>query len=85
MAARSRDLGTQSARKRLQLARERGGLAKGTSDDISGYSSKVGYHLQATSLLNGNPSRDALNYMGQRVDAAQHPQRVLRIQRSTVT
>ena len=74
-AARSRDSGIESERERLQLARKHGGLAKDTTDDeIEDYASKVGYHLQAVALLTGNPSREALTYMEEQVNAGEHPE-----------
>lgn len=73
-AARTRDLAANTERDRLHQSRELGGLAGSTSNEsIDDYSSRVGYYHQATSIVHGNPTRDALTFMAQQVDAAQHP------------
>jgi hypothetical protein len=59
---------------RLTSARENGGLSKKTTDEkIENYASKMGYHHQATSIVQGAPNTDALFFIRQQVLAQQHP------------
>ena len=59
---------------RLTSARENGGLSKKTTDEeIDNYAAKMGYHHQATSIVQGAPDTDALFFIRQQVLAQQHP------------
>ena len=58
---------------RLLSDRDHGGLAKSTTDEeIFNYAEKIGYHHQATSIVQGGPSTDAMAFLRQQVKAVEN-------------
>jgi hypothetical protein len=73
-ALRGRSTVIEAETNRLTSARENGGLSKKTTDEeIDNYAAKMGYHHQATSIVQGAPDTDALFFIRQQVLAQQHP------------
>lgn len=73
-ALKGRSTMIQSETNRLIDARANGVLSKRTSDEeITNYATKIGYHHQATSIVQAAPDTDALFYLRQQVMAQQHP------------
>lgn len=72
-ALKGRSTVIEAETNRLLSDREHGGLAKSTTDEeIFNYAEKIGYHHQATSIVQGGPTTDAMAFLRQQVKAVEN-------------